>query len=186
VRRRVVALVRDERGITLAEILAAMVIIGIGLVGLMVVIPVSTYGVQEGKQTSTATFLAEQRLEEVRHAAWQGAPSNDCLGLSSGNAAPTSTSCSRVATPTLTACAPGAACTTFPNESSVAGSPGYSRQVRISTWGTASSPGCPDTIPTEFQQRLVTVTVSYTPLTAVGVATTRKSVSLDMLIAKRC
>src|SRR5207245_9743591 len=71
----------NERGLTLAEILVAVAIIGLGLVGLAVVIPVSSYGVQEGNQLSTATFLAEQMIERARSAQWTQNPAVDCLGI---------------------------------------------------------------------------------------------------------
>src|SRR2546427_12100514 len=72
----------NERGLTLAEILVAIAIIGLGLIGLAVVIPVSSYGVQEGNQLSTATFLGEQMVERARAAAWTSTPAVDCLGVS--------------------------------------------------------------------------------------------------------
>ena len=97
----------DERGLSLVEILVAVAIISIGLVGLAVVVPISNYGIQEGNQLSTSTFLAEQRLEEVRNAPWASSPANDCLGVSPTNAAPASTTCSRSA-PTV--CTTGTAC----------------------------------------------------------------------------
>src|SRR5688572_32005011 len=111
-------IVWDERGLTLAEILVATVVISIGLVGLAVVIPLSSYGVHEGNAMSTATFLAEQRLEEVRNASWTTTPAaNDCLGVGPA-AAPTSTTCARTQP---TACTSGTACTTFADESAVTG-----------------------------------------------------------------
>ena len=75
-------LLTDERGLTLAEILVALLVIGVGLVGIAVVVPVSSYGVQEGNQLSTATFLAEQMIERTRSVAWTAIPATDCLGLS--------------------------------------------------------------------------------------------------------
>ena len=57
--RRVVS---DQRGMTLAEVLVALPIIMIGLMALLSAIPLSTYATQEGRLTSTATFLANQRL----------------------------------------------------------------------------------------------------------------------------
>ena len=59
-------LVLDERGMTVAEVLIAVVIIGVGLVALSSAIPLAAYGIQEGNQLSTATFLANQRLEQIR------------------------------------------------------------------------------------------------------------------------
>ena len=73
----------DDRGMTVAEILVALVIISIGLLGLASVVPISSYGIQEGNQMSTAAFLAEQRLEQVKTAVWEAQPAVDCLGVSS-------------------------------------------------------------------------------------------------------
>jgi prepilin-type N-terminal cleavage/methylation domain-containing protein len=64
------ARVTDQRGMTLAEVIIAVAIIGIGLVALSSAIPLGAYGVQEGNQLSTATFLANQRMEQVRNAQW--------------------------------------------------------------------------------------------------------------------
>src|SRR5262245_37390354 len=51
--------VKESAGFTLPEVLFAAAIIGIGLVGLMVVVPVGSYGVQQGNQVSTAAFLLD-------------------------------------------------------------------------------------------------------------------------------
>jgi Tfp pilus assembly protein PilV len=127
---------RDERGITLAEILVATVVISIGLVGLAMVIPLSSYGVHEGNALSTATFLAEQKLEEIRNASWTSVPTEgDCLGLGSA-AAPTSNTCARTQ-PTV--CTSGVACTTFADEASVTGYPQYTRSARASATPTCAS-----------------------------------------------
>lgn len=171
----------NQHGLTLAEILAAMGIIGIGLVGLMVVVPISSFGVQEGNQLSKATFLAEQRLEQTRNAPWTSTPVNDCLGRSNPvTASPTA----------VDACANGATvlaagAVTFPDEAQVPNYTNYSRQVRITDCGVA--PGC-GVAPNNVQHadlRLVTVTVSYTPLTGAGVGTQAKAVTLNLLVSRR-
>ena len=164
----------NERGLSLVEILVASTIISIGLVGVMTVVPISSYGLQEGKQRSTATFLAEQRLEAVRNATWTANPASDCLGLSpSSSDAPTSTTC------------PGHAgtFTTFPDEASVPGFTDYSRTARVTNCG--APPGCGGV--TDAGMRLVTVGVTYRPVTAAeGVAPgAARSVTLDLLVAKR-
>src|SRR5215470_16779475 len=100
------SIVADATGMSLAEILVACAIVGIGLAGLLSVVPTASYGIQEGQQLSTATFLANQRLEQVRSAPWTAMPANDCLGKSdSASVAPTSPACN------------GAAVTTFPDDS---------------------------------------------------------------------
>lgn len=174
---------RDDRGITLVEILIATVIIGVGLVGLAIVIPLSSYGVHEGNALSTATFLAEQRLEEVRNAAWTITPTaNDCLGTGSP---PTSSTCARTVNPepaTVPNCTNGTACETFRSEAAVGGYPGYARSVSI----TSCDPG-PCAGVTNSNMRLVRVTVTYTPITGVGAAPagSGKSAVLELIVTRR-
>lgn len=182
-RRRLARLAADQRGMSLAEILVACVIIGIGLVGLLSAIPTASYGLQEGRQLSTATFLANQRLEQVRNAAWTSMPlpppapgGNDCLGVSaSATSAPT------------TPYAGGASCngvgiTTFPDETPVAAPYGdYTRTVRIIDCSVGA--GCGGVVDATLRQ--VTVSVSYRAATGTGVASTTKSAIVSMLIAQR-
>jgi Tfp pilus assembly protein PilV len=154
----------------LAEILVACVIVGIGLAGLLSVVPTAGYGIQEGQQLSTATFLANQRLEQVRSAPWTDMPANDCLGKSdSSGVAATSPACN------------GAAATTFPDESPMTPPyAGYSRTVRITDCSVA--PGCGGI--TDAKLRQITVTVSYRASTATGLGAT-KSAIVSMLMAER-
>ncbi len=174
-------LILDQRGMTLAEILIAVVIIGVGLVALSSAIPLAAYGIQEGKQLSTATFLANQRLEQIRNAQWTACPQLDNLGVSaSSTAAPQS-----------------GGVTTFPDEDSLpAPYAGYSRRVRITdSLAPATCPGDVLTLspPSAGHPagttglRQVTVTVSYRPMTGLGVApvTTAKSAVVTMYIAQR-
>ena len=163
--------VADERGMSLAEILVACVIIAIGLVGLLSAVPTASYGIQEGRQLSTATFLANQRLEEVRNAQWTQCPTADTLGVS--------------ATASVAPTAGGT--TTFPDESPMAAPYGdYTRTVRITDIQPAdpcvAGVGGPN-----VGLRQVTVTVSYRPSTATGVAAvgTTKSAMVSMLMAQR-
>lgn len=169
----------DSRGLTLVEILIALVIISVGLLGLAVVIPVASYGVQEGNQLTTATFLAEQRVEQVRNALWTDTPDVDCLGVGA-SAAPTipgGKSCS------TTGAATGAV--TFPDEGStaIAGFSGYSRAARIVDCGVTACAGV-----TDAGMRLVTVTVTYTPGSGGGgklAGASAKTASVSLLIARR-
>jgi prepilin-type N-terminal cleavage/methylation domain-containing protein len=160
--------ISDQSGMTLAEVLVALPIITIGLLALLSAIPLATYATQDGSQTSTATFLANQRLEQVRNAKWSVIPAVDALGLSaSSTSAPQS-----------------GGTTTFADEGPMAAPyAAYSRQVRITDCGTGS--GC--TGVTNSGMRLATVTVTYTPLSATGqnAAATTRSVSVSMVIAQR-
>ena len=63
---------KDESGLTLVEILVAMAIIMVGLAAVMQAFPLGTQGMETGRRQSTADFLAEQKIEEIR--AWSLAP----------------------------------------------------------------------------------------------------------------
>jgi type IV pilus assembly protein PilV len=167
IRRGRVVLAGDA-GLTLAEVLVALAVIGIGLVGLAIVIPVSTDGVAEAGQRSTATFLAEQGLERVRAAAWSAEPAIDCLGRSAGDTAPT-----------LDASCPGPAAAGGIDEASVEGHPGYQRVVRISNCGTARA--CAGVL--DDGLRHVEVTVRYGARRNDGLGS--RTVSLEALVARR-
>jgi len=151
---------------SLAEILIACVIIAIGLVGLLSAVPTASYGIQEGRQLSTAAFLANQRLEQVRNAQWvqcpaPGAPA-DTLGVSAGSA-PAS-----------------GGTTTFPDESPIAAPYGdYTRTVRIAEPVAGDACGGAN-----LGLRQVTVTVSYRASSATGLGAT-KSAIVTMLMAQR-
>ena len=61
---------RKDAGFTLPEVLLAAMIIIIAFVTLLSVIPYSSASVQSGNQLSTATFLANQKLEEAKNVPW--------------------------------------------------------------------------------------------------------------------
>jgi prepilin-type N-terminal cleavage/methylation domain-containing protein len=164
-----------ERGLTLIEVLVALAILGLGLLGMLAVVPVSTYPLQEGRQRSTATFLAEQTLDYVRSAPWTFTPDNDCLGVSAPPIAPPTVPAGKNCRNGRTVLAAGAV--TFADEPEGAG---YRRQVRITECRTTPCGGI-----THADLRHVEVTVSYRPLTARGVGTTDTAVRLDSLIARR-
>jgi hypothetical protein len=159
---------------SLAEILVACVIIAVGLVGLLSAVPTASYGIQEGRQLSTATFLANQRLEQVRNATWVQCPASatsDTLGVSA----------SASVAPAL------GAVITFPDENPMAAPYGdYTRSVRITTVQPADA--CPGGVyGPNAGLRQVVVTVSYRAMTGTGLsaAGTTKSAIVTMLIAQR-
>ena len=181
-------LISDERGMTLAEVLVALPIITIGLLALLSAIPLSTYATQEGRQTSTATFLANQRLEQVRNAPWTATCQVDgTTGLVIPGAAVVTDKVG-VSSPPTTAPKDPSPAVTFADETPMAAPyAGYSRQVRI-TDSVAAAPTCTAAgVMSGTGIRRVTVTVNYTPLSATGtnaVSGTR-SVSVTMQIAQR-
>lgn len=163
--------VSDQAGMSLAEILIACVIVGIGLVGLLSAIPTAGYGMQEGRQLSTAAFLANQRIEQVRNAAWTQCPAVDTLGVSASAGVP----------PTA------GAVTTFPDESPMAAPyTDYTRTVRI-TDAQAADPCVGGVGGPNVGLRQVVVTVSYRPSTATGVAAagSTKSAIVILMVAER-
>jgi len=139
---------------TLIELVIAVAVIGIGLIALSSAVPIGAYGIQEGNQLSTATFLANQRMEQVRNARWQtGPPAVDDLTQAA-----------------------------FPDEMPIAAPyAGYNRIVQI----TSCSAGCDGIVSADLRQ--VVITVSYRPMSGVGVgaAGVTKSAVITMYIAKR-
>jgi prepilin-type N-terminal cleavage/methylation domain-containing protein len=181
-------LVSDQRGMTLAEVLVALPIITIGLLALLSAIPLSTYATQEGRQTSTATFLANQRLEQVRNALWMATCQVDgTTGLVVPGAAIVTDKVGVSASPTAAPQDPSPA-VTFADESPIAAPyAGYSRQVRI-TDSVAAAPTCDAAgVMSGTGIRQVTVTVTYTPLSATGknAVSGARAVSVTMQIAQR-
>ena len=169
----ILARLSNQRGITVAEVLIAAAVLAIGLAGVISVVPVASYGVQDGNQTSTATYLARQRLEQVRNAAWTDA--TDCVGLSA-----TATS-APVASPAGSC---GATVTTFPDEATLPGFGQYARTVRAVDCGVPGNVLVCGNI-TSAAMRLVTVTVTYRPISAAGGSNVNTSVMVEWLVAQR-
>ncbi len=173
----------DQRGFTVAEVLVATVIVSLAFVALGKIVPIASYAVQEGYQLSNATFLADQKLEQVKSLPWVGTPANDCLGTSPlpnlAPRVPAGASCTLGAT----SIAAGGAIPWVADESAVAisGFNGYTRQVRVINCGSGA--GCMGIV--DAGMRFVTVTVSYRPLTVQGNAPGLKLYSISMLVSQR-
>lgn len=60
-------MIANERGVTLAEILVAAVIVTVGLIAIAGGFQYALSGVEVGKKQSTAVFLAEQKLEQIKN-----------------------------------------------------------------------------------------------------------------------
>jgi prepilin-type N-terminal cleavage/methylation domain-containing protein len=59
-------MIANERGMTVVEVLVAVAIIGIGLTAVATGMTLGTSGITTGQQETIATFLAEQRIEDVK------------------------------------------------------------------------------------------------------------------------
>lgn len=53
-------------GLTLLEVIFAIALLSVGLLAVAVAFPAGISGVEQGRQQTTAVFLAEQRLEEIK------------------------------------------------------------------------------------------------------------------------
>lgn len=157
-----------EDGTMLAEVLIASTIIAVGLLALLSTISISAYSIQEGQQLTTATFLANQRLEQVKASQWTVEPSVDALGVSATGSAPPKSG----------------GLTTFPDEAPMpAPYAGFSRTVRVTECSSGS--GCAGVVGADLRQ--VTVSVSYRPLTGIGQAPagTTKAAVVSTLVARK-
>lgn len=178
--------ITDQRGFTLAEVLIAAVIITIVFVALANIVPISTYGVQEGNQVSTASFLADQKLEQITTLPWTASPANDCLGISASSTVAPTVPVGAACTMGATTVAAGGTAPGLADESSTAitGFAGYSRNVRVTDCGAGT--GCFTPAIIHSAMRLVTVTVTYTPLSAsAGAAAGSRSVQIQMVVRQR-
>jgi type II secretory pathway pseudopilin PulG len=70
----------SQGGFTVAEVLAAVVIISIGLIAVVAGFDTAIQTVESGRQQTTAAFLAEQRLEQIKATAL-GDPLGACMGF---------------------------------------------------------------------------------------------------------
>lgn len=76
---------QDTGGLTLVEILVALGVLTIGLMTLLSAFPVAFSGVSSGRQSSTAVFLAVQRLEEIKAFAMSPDPARGFVNVTSEN-----------------------------------------------------------------------------------------------------
>ena len=70
----------SQAGFTVAELLAAVFVISLGLVAVGAGFATAIQGVETSRQQTTATFLAEQRLEQI-HATALGNSLVACMGF---------------------------------------------------------------------------------------------------------
>lgn len=166
--RSLARLARDRGGVTLVEVMVAVGVLTIGLAALIAAVPFATSTTREGAQRSTATLLANERLEQVRLARWSATPKPiDDLGVS----------------PTAVAPPASGAVVTFPDEPALPAPYGeYARTVRVTD---CASGGCGGVARPDLRQ--VTVAVSYrpTPGTGVAPADTVRTATVTTFVSKR-
>jgi Tfp pilus assembly protein PilE len=171
-------ILRNTAGMTVAEVIIALGVIVIGLLALIATMPLGTSAIAESNLKTTATFLAQQRLERLKNAQWTSA-TDELGGAGSNGSAVVSVA--------------GFA-DRWPDEAynTVAEYPRFRRQVRIQDCSVAPRcvaavavpvPPTPDPLAT---MRQVTVTVFFFPLTGPGTTSaTEESLRLVTLIAQR-
>jgi hypothetical protein len=153
---------------TVVEVVVAAGVILVGLVALLGAMPLGTRLIGESNRMTTATFLAQQRLEQIKNARWTEKPVADTLG--GGGSSGT------------------AAVPQWPDEAYGydAGYPPFRRQVRISDCSVVACGGIPIGTGSANTLREVTVTVSFRPLPGVATsASNEEGVQLVTLIARR-
>ena len=164
---RLTRLLANQSGLTLVEILCALVLINIGLLALAQAVAGSATLINQSNVKTKAVFLAQQRFEEVKNRVWWVGPTaQDTLGVSADAAT-----------------APA----TFPDEAygSITGYPNHRRTMRIIDCGVA--PGCGTPAIQSATLRQVTVSVFYRPFTPEGgsSAATEELNQVTTLIARR-
>jgi prepilin-type N-terminal cleavage/methylation domain-containing protein len=174
---------RDAGGFTLPEVLVAALVITIAFVALLSVIPYSSAAVQSGNQLSTATFLANQKLEEAKNVPWTSAPDNDCLGISATSTSAPTVPAGKTCTLGGVVVNAGGALAWAANEgsSAITNFNGYSRNVRVTNCGVGT--GCTGIV--DAGMRLVTVAVTFQPMTTSSTAAATKTVTVSMVVSQR-
>jgi type II secretory pathway pseudopilin PulG len=184
------AIFHNDAGMSLAEVLVAAAIIVVGLVALIGAMPLGTSQVGEANLKTTATFLAEQRLEQIKNAKWTTVPVVDNLGGGGSNGAAAVGQWPDEGYGTIAF--PGANC----GASDRSGGCRFRRQVRITDCSVVSCAGIATGTATVNTLRQVTVVVFFQPLAGTGMSQTtgntcagstqgEECVTLTTLIARR-
>ena len=165
---------RDHRGMTVAEVVIALSIITVGLLGLMAAIPLSSSHITESSLKTSAAFIAQQRLEQIKNAQWTAATD----GLGGGNSSG------------------GAEVVLWPDEAynsitiNNVNYPLHRRQVRIRDCNVAQAASQinppSNNCPASATIRQVTTTVFFRPVTGPGtLSATESFVQVTTLITRR-
>jgi type II secretory pathway pseudopilin PulG len=168
------AILRDTAGMTVVEVIIALGVIVIGLLALIATMPLGTSAIAESNLKTTATFLAQQRLEQLKNAVWTDGADTLCGAGLNGTAA----------------------CPGWPDEAyntiiiATGGTdvsyPLFRRQVRIADCSVVVCSGIPVNTTNINTLRQVTVTVSFHPIAGTGAAQdAEEGVRFVTLVAKR-
>lgn len=65
-RKNLTGSLRNEKGVTLLEVLVAMILLAFGVLGLAPMIVISMFGNSYSNQVSVADAIAQDRLEEIK------------------------------------------------------------------------------------------------------------------------
>jgi prepilin-type N-terminal cleavage/methylation domain-containing protein len=166
-RRMLTKLRKDQDGLTLIEVVIAVSVVVVGLVALAAVVPLSFGQIGQANFRSTAVFLAQQRLEQVKNGVWSCFPNyTDSVGVSNPTSTVPRVTTANCAPPAPLAVTGNTAVTTFADEGygAIAGYPLYRRQVRITDCGVIACGG----VVLDSGIRQVTATVFFRPQTGVG------------------
>ena len=175
------AIIRDSAGMTIAEVLIALGVITVGLLALVATMPLSTSTIAESNLKTTATFLAQQRLEQIKNARWcltcgvAGAAVDTLGGDTSAGDAPVALWADEAYDTIVVA-----------SGNTNANYPRFRRQVRIANCSLAVCSGIAVGTATVNTLRQVTVTVFFRPFTGPGtISASEESVQTVTLIARR-
>lgn len=167
----------NERGFTLAEVLVATFIIVVGLVALASGFQFATSGVATGRGETIASFLAEQRLEQLKAIAmtnYYGPPAGPAwtapLTLAGGTT--TTEFCQ-----TTNIGSTGTNCQT----TAITGVASYTRTTRITD--NPGGTGCTGVAPLVCKR--IWVNVTYRPVTTRGDVSQTRSVDVYAVVAPR-
>jgi Tfp pilus assembly protein PilV len=135
--------IRDQRGVTAVELLIAVMLLGIALIGLAASFPYALIGVAAGGFQTTATLLAQERLDEAKNMGWNQL-------------------CTMVGTEDPVSVDVGGTSTDFP---------GFTRETAVETVPGESAISCSGAAPTGDTVAVVRVTVSFDPIYQTTVST---------------
>lgn len=78
-------MITDDRGMTLVEVLVAVAIITIGLTAIATGMVLGTSGINQGLQETTASFLGEQKIEDIKALALSAAVAQGFANVTAAN-----------------------------------------------------------------------------------------------------